>query len=166
MQKRFYLMFAALIVTSLLSSGCSQKTLRDFDVYVEFVRQGSFNINPSIKVGNAFDQFFKNGRWHSFKSTDGSPIVEFNGEVMNPSIKSELNLALSLYNIATLNLNGLRDTNAKDKNQEMKIMMQFTINEENFNIHYMEIDGVPMDQLMIEAVVEGILSDYKIIPAK
>ena len=76
MQKRFYLLFTIIIVTSLISSGCSQKKLKNFDVYVDFVRQSSLNVNPSIKIGNAFDQFFKNGIWHSFTSFVDGTVVE------------------------------------------------------------------------------------------
>ena len=38
------------------------------------------NKKPDIPVGKAFDQFFANGEWKSFKSTDNQLVVEFNGD--------------------------------------------------------------------------------------
>ncbi len=45
---------------------------------VDLVKNGTFNDYPKITVGKAFDKFFANPKWSSFKE-DNSQIVEFKG---------------------------------------------------------------------------------------
>ena len=50
------------------------------DKQVQTVRNGTMQMEPNIKIGDAFDEFFADGKWKSFKSTDKSQVVEFNGD--------------------------------------------------------------------------------------
>lgn len=157
MQKGFCILFAAFFISSsLLIAGCNKKFLNDTNV--DFVRQGSFQINPNIKVGNAFDQFFTNGKWLSFKSTDGARIVEFSGEIVNQELKS----SIEMLQITTDNLN----SKLENHNKSMKVVFQFIIIGQNFDTRYLEIDGTPMNKSMIFSMIEKILSDYRMMPAK
>ena len=162
MQKGFYILFVAFfIISSLLFSGCGKNSLNDMNV--EFLRQGSFQVNPTIKVGNAFDQFFTNGKWHSFKSTDGARIVEFSGDIVSQESKA----AIAMLQITTGNLNSnFKDSTLENQNKSMKVVVQFIINGQNFDTQYLEIDGSPMNQLMILSMIEKILSDYRMVPAR
>ena len=65
-----------IMVNAAILTGCSES----YDKNVMFVREGTMYINPSVPVGKAFDQFFANSKWKSFKSTDNLLIVEFNGD--------------------------------------------------------------------------------------
>lgn len=50
------------------------------DKYTHIVQQGSMSIEPNIPIGKAFDKFFSEGKWRSFKSKQGEQIVEFTGK--------------------------------------------------------------------------------------
>jgi len=50
------------------------------DEYTHIVQQGSMSIEPNIPIGKAFDKFFSEGKWRSFKSKQGKQIVEFTGK--------------------------------------------------------------------------------------
>ena len=67
---------ALLISMSLLMLlGCSSE-----HKYVELVKNGTMQMEPDIKIGRAFDEFFANPQWKYFDSTDNHKVVEFNGE--------------------------------------------------------------------------------------
>ena len=72
--KKIYAAVLLIIVMCILA-GCG-----DDDKYVSMVKNGSMELAPNIKIGRAFDKFFGNPKWKSFKATDGRRIVEFNGE--------------------------------------------------------------------------------------
>ena len=67
-----------------------------------------------------------------------------------------------MLQITTGNLN----SNLENHNKSMKVIFQFIINGQNFNTQYLEIDGSPMNQLMILSMIEKILSDYRMVPAR
>lgn len=67
-------MFALFVI---MATGCGGD---NYDQHVLSVREGTFHMNPNVPVGKAFDQFFANGKWKSFISTENERIVEFNGE--------------------------------------------------------------------------------------
>ena len=160
MQKGFCLLVTALIITSFISAGCNNNFGRNFDMNVEFIREGTFYKNPNIKIGNAFDQFFRNGKWRSFNSTDGAQIVEFSGEVAKQRTKTEI----EMLQLTTGNLNS-NFSDSKYKNQPMRMVVQFMINGVGFDTRYMEINDVPMNQMMMLAIIDKILSEYKMVPA-
>jgi len=68
------LLFVALFSVFLMA-GCGSE-----DKYVQTVRQGTMNMEPDVKIGKAFDNFFTEGKWKSFKSTDNRRVVEFRGK--------------------------------------------------------------------------------------
>ena len=49
------------------------------DKYVDLVKGGHLESYPNMPIGEAFDNFFYDPEWKSFKASDGSMIVEFNG---------------------------------------------------------------------------------------
>lgn len=69
------LIFLPLIILSL--TGCGGTS---YDRNVRLVREGSLQMNPTVPIGKAFDQFFINDSWKSFTSTENEQIVEFNGD--------------------------------------------------------------------------------------
>jgi hypothetical protein len=46
---------------------------------VKLVKNGTLQMEPGVVIGKAFDNYFDDGKWTSFKSTDNRRIVEFNG---------------------------------------------------------------------------------------
>lgn len=150
-----YFVTFAIIAVSLIFTGCG-KLGSKFAPDVHFVREGSFAINQSVKVGDAFDQFFTNGKWKSFKSTNNERIVEFTGEFMLSEHPD-----LILTQLYTGNFNAL-SKNSKDV--PAKTMIQFVIDGGGFNIRYMEINGVTMDNFTILTMVEKVINSYKAVP--
>ena len=151
-----YLAVSMLIVTSLIFTSCGK--LSEFPPSVQIVREGSFAINQSVKVGAAFDQFFRNGQWNYFKSTNNERIVEFIGEFMlseHPDL-----MFIQLY---TGNLEALKKSSDK---VPAKIGIQFVLDGANFNIRHMEINGVTMDNFTILTMVEKIVNSYRAVPAR
>ncbi len=63
------------IITALALSGCGKD-----DKYVQVVKEGTMYMAPNIKIGKAFDKFFKSSEWKSFVSTDNRRVVEFHGD--------------------------------------------------------------------------------------
>lgn len=76
MDKKFFCVFICLILFVGIFAGCKGKP----DPNVMMVREGTLDMNPGVPVGKAFDQFFANGKWESFTSTEGKTVVEFNGK--------------------------------------------------------------------------------------
>lgn len=74
--KKFFSTLILLTVATFLIAGCGEK----YDKDVMFVREGTLYMAPTVPVGKAFDQFFTNGTWRSFTSTDNEKIVEFKGD--------------------------------------------------------------------------------------
>ena len=73
MKKSLKLIISIIIVIfSLVLSGCYDKNVRT-------VREGSVINHPNTKIGDAFDNFFHNGKWKSFKSRENDEVVEFTG---------------------------------------------------------------------------------------
>ena len=75
--KATFLAIISLLLVGVMAAGCGGDK---YDQKVLSVREGSFYMNPTVPVGKAFDQFFVNGKWSSFTSTDNEDIVEFKGE--------------------------------------------------------------------------------------
>ena len=154
--KRNYLAVSMLIVASLIFTSCGK--LSEFPPSVQIVREGSFAINQSVKVGAAFDQFFRNGQWNYFKSTNNERIVEFTGEFMLSEHPDLMLMQLYSGNFNALNKNS-------DK-VPAKIGIQFVLDGKNFNIRHMKINGIAMDNLTIFTIVEKIINSYKAVPVR
>ena len=63
------------LIISLIICGCH-------DENVLIVREGSVISYPNIKIGDAFDKFFSDGKWKSFRSKENDEVVEFNGKAI------------------------------------------------------------------------------------
>lgn len=63
-----------LTVLALMTAGCGD------DKNVTLVKTGTMQMEPNIEIGKAFDKFFANPKWKSFKSTDNQQIVQFDGD--------------------------------------------------------------------------------------
>ena len=88
--KDFRKIFKALIFTVLIGAmftGCG-----GYDANVTTVREGAFYDATDVPIGKAFDKFFKNGKWKSFKSTDNKTVVEFNGDCTLYNEKSKMTI--------------------------------------------------------------------------
>lgn len=72
----FIAVMVSMLLISILFSGCGD----NYDKNVQMVREGTLYVAPDIPIGKAFDQFFANGKWKSFESTDNQLVVEFNGD--------------------------------------------------------------------------------------
>ena len=47
----------------------------------------------------------------------------------------------------------------------MRMVVQFMINGVGFDTRYIEINDVPVNQMMMLAIIDKILSEYKMVPA-
>lgn len=76
MKRSMRLVFSIVIlIFSLVLSGC-------YDKNVLTVREGYMTRYPNVKIGDAFDNFFSDGKWESFKSTENDEVVEFKGKAL------------------------------------------------------------------------------------
>ena len=164
------ILVVVILISSILLSGCSKDVgdnlKRSYDMLnypeIELVREGAFNSNPNVKIGNAFDQFFKDGQWHSFKTANGDQVVEFNGNFSLKDKPEMLVLLSELYDVVTL----VKISKEPTKEESVKMTMQFVINGQNFNVQHMEINGVVMNNLAINAIVNTIISSYRLTPSR
>ncbi len=117
----------SLMLVSIFMAGCGGEK---YNKTIQLVRNGTLQMNPNVPIGKAFDQFFSNGKWESFTSTDNQTVVEFNGEC-------------TWYNAPA------------------KIKVQFIVNGSNFNLEYVDINGVSMNLIERAGIIEKVLSEYK-----
>lgn len=67
----------SLMLVSIFMAGCGGEK---YNKTIQLVRNGTIKMNPDVPIGKAFDQFFSNGQWKSFTSTENKTVVEFNGD--------------------------------------------------------------------------------------
>ena len=165
-----FIFIAMIFVSSLIFSGCNKEVgdnlKKSYDMLnypeIEFIREGAFNLNPNVKVGSAFDQLFTNGHWSSFKTANNDQVVEFTGYFSLKDKPEMLVLLSDLYNVSTL----VRISKEPTKEQAAKMLIQFVINGQNFNIQHMEINGIVMNDLAITSIVNTIISSYRLTPSR
>ncbi len=100
--------------------------------YIDAVRKTSPEAYPNVTYEQAFDNFFGNGKWEYFKTSDGTQIVEFDGK-------------------------------ATYGGEPADVCFQFTLDMENeqYQLQYMDIDGVSQDWFSMAAMLDTIFSDYE-----
>ena len=64
----------SLLLIGIFIAGCGGEK---YDKSILLVRNGTLKMNPNVPIGKAFDQFFANGKWQSFISTENKTFVEF-----------------------------------------------------------------------------------------
>lgn len=117
----------SLMIIGNLAAGCGDS----YDKTVQIVRNSTLAMNPNVPVGKAFDQFFANGKWRSFTSTENETIVEFSGECTWFNAPAKM---LVQFNI---------------------------IDGESFMLQYVDINGVAFDFMDSASVIEKVLSEYR-----
>lgn len=90
-QKIFSVVISSLLMLTLFT-GCGNS----YDADVLTVREGHFDGYPNVPIGKAFDQFFVNGHWESFKSTTNQTIVEFTGDCNWNNIPAKLKMQFTV----------------------------------------------------------------------
>ncbi|MBS4913303.1 MAG: hypothetical protein KHZ77_03955 [Veillonella sp.] len=126
-QRRFLKMivFAALLVfATAFIAGCG------YDEYVTTVREGSFNAYPKTPIGDAFDDYFKDGEWKSFKSKDGDRVVEFNGVAEGRKQDLKVKMQFIVYN------------------------------DDSFELHYVSWNGKSVGPLLYMGMIDDIMEEY------
>ncbi|MBE8948987.1 MAG: hypothetical protein SR3Q1_00080 [Quinella sp. 3Q1] len=118
----------SLLLVGIFIAGCGGEK---YDKNVQLVRNGTLKMNPNVPIGKAFDQFFANGKWKSFTSTENKSVVEFNGDC-------------SWYNAPA----------------KMTIQF-IIVEENAFNLEYVGINDVAMNLFESTGIVEKVLSEYK-----
>ena len=78
---------------------------------VKLVKQGTLQLAPNIKIGDAFKKFFPDGDWTSFKSTDNKRIVEYTGTCTWNGKKSKCEIQFLItddktFKVWTIAMNG------------------------------------------------------------
>ena len=108
MKKSAILLCIAFLTVAIMTAGCGD----NYDKTVLVVRNGTFYMNPDVPVGKAFDQFFANGKWKSFTSTENETIVEFNGECTwynSPAnMKVQFNVEGTSFLLRYVDINGVK----------------------------------------------------------
>lgn len=125
--KKIGIIFINSILVILLFTACSSQE----DKNIELVRNGTMNMYPNVPIGKAFNQFFSNGKWKAFTSTDNKQIVEFNG---------------NCYWL--------------DETVPMKIQFTIN-NDSQFSLSYVGIDNVDIPQEVRADILYGILEKYQ-----
>lgn len=87
----FCIMISTLLMITLFA-GCGSK----YDDNVLTVREGRFDGYPNVPVGAAFDQFFADGQWDSFTSTENKTVVEFKGSCTWNNIPAKLRMQFTV----------------------------------------------------------------------
>ncbi len=90
--KNFFLMMISALLMITLFAGCGSK----YDENIMTVREGHFDGYPNVQVGDAFDQFFDDGQWDSFTSTENKTVVEFKGSCMWNNIPAKLRMQFTV----------------------------------------------------------------------
>lgn len=74
---------ACLLVAGILmiagGFGGASRTSEKESIYIDCVKEGSFEDFPDVTIETAFNEFFSDPEWESFTSEEGLNIVEFNG---------------------------------------------------------------------------------------
>ena len=105
-----------------------------YDSHVKTLREGSLYTRPNVKIGPAFDQFFPDGEWKyydSSKTTNKSEIVQFKGTLMWEGKKAKMTMEFILHK------------------------------DQSFEVGHVDINGVSMNQLVTQAILEKVLDSYK-----
>ncbi|RUL56402.1 MULTISPECIES: hypothetical protein [Lysinibacillus] len=97
------------------------------DPNVSLVRDGTFNDYPTPTIGEAFQDFFGNPKWHSFTADTDETVVEFTGTCMYQDVEVE---ALFQFTID-------EDT-------------------ETFDINYLAFNEVPQSDLILYGLIEKV----------
>lgn len=101
------------------------------DNYVSMVKEGHLkSFSKTETVGEAFDDFFANPKWESFKSEDDERIVEFNGEC--EYLGDEVKVC---------------------------IQFEVDVDDESFEISYADIDGEKMSELEMLGLLEAVYDE-------
>lgn len=114
------------IIVAMIFTGCG-----GYDKNVMQVREGTLYINPSVPVGKAFDQFFTDEKWTSFKSTEGERVVEFTGKCSWYNAPAKIKIQFTLY--------GKRE----------------------FETNYVAINDVELSLIEGAAIIEKVLEEYR-----
>ena len=115
------------MIVAIIFTGCADKG----DKNIQLVKNGSMDSHPNVPIGKAFSQFFSNGKWTSFKSTDNKQIVEFNGNCL-----------------------------FLDETVSIKIQFEILKNE-RFTLSYVGMDGEDMPNILRPEFMQKILDDYQ-----
>lgn len=126
LNKQIIGLLIVLLVTMFSLGGCSQS----YDEHVQMVRNGTMNMRPNVPVGEAFDQFFKDGEWKYFEATDNSKVVEFSGKC-----------------------------SWEGKTATATIQFIIT-GDKSFQLGHTDINGVSLNKLESTAMVEKVLESY------
>lgn len=116
--KRLCKTFILLILAAgIMVSGCKFQgmdilyKLLPGDKYVQTVKSGTMGNHKNVEVGKAFDQFFSDGAWHSFKSADGQRVVEFSGNAnwknKPANFKFQFIVQENTFQLHTIAINGI-----------------------------------------------------------
>lgn len=90
--RNFSIMMISALLMITLFVGCGSQ----YDDNVITVREGRFNGYPNVPVGAAFDQFFSDGQWDSFTSTNNETVVEFKGSCKWNDIPAKLRMQFTV----------------------------------------------------------------------
>ena len=166
---KFLIFITILVLNAGIFTGCG---INAADC-IAIVRDGHFNSNPSIKIGNAFDQYFKNGQWKAFKATDDTDVVEFTGEfAWKPEIVTAIARDERLFEKFLNAVKPLKSfINNPNIQQSAHIYIQFILNENEygnfiFNVQQMEIEGIAVNDRVLKVVITNVLNEYKPISSK
>ncbi len=98
--------------------------------YVSVVKDGALNAYPDVTVGETFEKFFAEPSWETFEAESGERIVEFKG-------------VCEYYG----------------EDADCTIQFEIEDDDETFEIYTIELDGEPLSEIEIAAMIEVIYSE-------
>ena len=125
--KKMGLICGIVVLIALTFTACATQE----DKNINLVRTGTMNKYPNIPIGKAFNQFFSNGKWTAFTSTNDEQIVEFNGKCYWLDVTVPMKIQFTIES------------------------------DKSFSLSYVGIDGVDMDPEVRADILYGILEKYQ-----
>ena len=98
---------------------------------MNIVQNGYFHSYPSASVRDAFENFFNYSTWEYFYSTDGSHVVEFNGQALKEGIPGNITLQFIV-----------------------------DLEAESFNVEYAAFENMPISNYELQELLESVYGYY------
>ena len=110
-----------LFCSVILISGCGGydehvKQVRNSTILLDEVIPSSFAPNVA-KIGDAFDQLLKDGKWESFESAAHQRVVQYTGIAINQNTKEKYKIKIQFLKKGTCYIINCLEINGQAQNQ-------------------------------------------------
>lgn len=123
--------FRLIIILALILGSAAYAYFLYSHQYVDMVKKGSPMSYPGITYERAFDNFFKNPKWTSFKADTGERVVEFSGKC--------------LY---------------QNQEVTVTMQFVISDDDNTFNLQYCAMNDIPQNLLMSATLIDKAFESY------